>query len=98
MMLTKPGVHVLAWLIILFLALPPGALGQQSSAAPVFKQEELEQILAPIALHPDPRGSSSWFFDEYENSQCITKSSDPFYRDDVREAGQRASGGQGMAL
>jgi Protein of unknown function (DUF3300) len=54
MMLTKPGVHVLTWLIILFLALPPGALGQQSSAAPVFNQEELEQILAPIALHPDP--------------------------------------------
>ena len=53
MMLTKPGVHVLAWLIIPFLALPPGALGQQSSAAPVFKQEELEQIVAPIALHPD---------------------------------------------
>ena len=43
----------MAWLIILFLALPPGALGQQSSAAPVFKQEELEQIVAPIALHPD---------------------------------------------
>jgi hypothetical protein len=43
-----------AWLLILLLAIPPGVIAQQSAASPVFKQEELEQILAPIALHPDP--------------------------------------------
>lgn len=54
MMITKIGQHRLAWLLIVILAAPLGALGQQSSAPPVFKQEELDQILAPIALHPDP--------------------------------------------
>ena len=45
----------LAWTMILVLALPPGLIAQQKSeAAPAVKQEELEQILAPIALHPDP--------------------------------------------
>jgi hypothetical protein len=39
--------------MILLLAVPPGAFAQQSEAAPVFKQEELDQILAPIALYPD---------------------------------------------
>jgi hypothetical protein len=29
------------------------AISQEQSAAPVFKQEEIEQILAPIALYPD---------------------------------------------
>jgi hypothetical protein len=40
--------------MIVILAAPSGAVGQQSSSAPVFKQEELDQFLAPIALHPDP--------------------------------------------
>ncbi len=43
-----------AWGMIVLLAVPPGGFAQQSAASPVFKQEELEQILAPIALHPDP--------------------------------------------
>ena len=43
----------IAWAMILLLAVPPGAFAQQSEAAPVFKQEELDQILAPIALYPD---------------------------------------------
>jgi hypothetical protein len=46
-----------AWtsLLILLLAMPPGIVAQQQQeAAAVFNQEELEQILAPIALHPDP--------------------------------------------
>jgi hypothetical protein len=34
------------------LAMPPGTFGQQAGS-PVFKPEELEQILAPIALYPD---------------------------------------------
>ena len=43
----------LAWAMILLLAAPPVVLTQQGSAAPVFKQEELDQLLAPIALYPD---------------------------------------------
>jgi hypothetical protein len=36
------------------LAAPPSILGQQQSGAvPVVKQEELDQLLAPIALYPD---------------------------------------------
>jgi Protein of unknown function (DUF3300) len=42
-----------AWLLILLMAIPPGVIAQQSETNAVFKQEELEQILAPIALHPD---------------------------------------------
>ena len=44
----------LAWMMIFVLALPPGVIAQQAEANVVFKPEELEQILAPIALHPDP--------------------------------------------
>jgi len=40
----------LAWAMILLLAAPPVVLTQQGSAAPVFKQEELDQLLA---LYPD---------------------------------------------
>jgi hypothetical protein len=43
----------LAWAMILLLAIPPGVFAQQTAGAPIFKQEELEQILAPIALYPD---------------------------------------------
>ena len=43
----------LTWTMILLLAAPPLVMSQQGSAAPVFKQEELDQILAPIALYPD---------------------------------------------
>jgi Protein of unknown function (DUF3300) len=42
-----------AWVMILLLAAPPGAFAQQSGGNTVFKQEELEQLLAPIALYPD---------------------------------------------
>jgi hypothetical protein len=45
--------RAIAWAMILLPAVPPGAFAQQSEAAPVFKQEELDQILAPIALYPD---------------------------------------------
>jgi hypothetical protein len=41
-------------MLILLLAIPPGVVAQQTEAGQVFKQEELDQILAPIALHPDP--------------------------------------------
>ncbi|MGH7833067.1 MAG: DUF3300 domain-containing protein [Candidatus Binatia bacterium] len=45
-----------AWacVLILLLAVPPGVIAQQPAASAAFKPEELEQILAPIALHPDP--------------------------------------------
>ena len=43
----------LSWLLVVFLAVPPSLIAQQSGQAAVFKQEELEQLLAPIALHPD---------------------------------------------
>ena len=45
--------HALAWGMILLMALPPGVFAQQSAAPATFKQEELDQILAPIALYPD---------------------------------------------
>jgi hypothetical protein len=46
----KPG---LIGFLILLLAVPPGAFGQTSGTAGTFSQEELEQLLAPIALYPD---------------------------------------------
>ena len=53
-MLTKHFfVRGLAWAMILLLAMPPGVIAQQSGTSAAFKPEELEQILAPIALHPD---------------------------------------------
>ncbi len=45
--------RALAWAMILLLALPPGTFAQQSAGPPTFKQEELDQVLAPIALYPD---------------------------------------------
>jgi Spy/CpxP family protein refolding chaperone len=48
------GMRALAWLLTLFLAAPPVTFAQQTGAAtPTFKQEELDQLVAPIALHPD---------------------------------------------
>jgi len=43
----------LSWLFMVLLAAPPSLIAQQSGQAPVFKQEELDQIVAPIALYPD---------------------------------------------
>ena len=45
--------QTLLWVLIVLLGMPPGAWGQQTEQAPVFKQEELDQITAPIALYPD---------------------------------------------
>ncbi len=41
------------WIIILTLAMPPWILAQESTGPAKFKQEELDQMLAPIALYPD---------------------------------------------
>jgi hypothetical protein len=47
--------YILAWLLIFLLAFPLAALAQGSKtvAGKKFSQEELDQILAPIALYPD---------------------------------------------
>jgi uncharacterized membrane protein YgcG len=42
----------LVFILGVMMAIPPGTFGQQADQ-PAFKQEELEQILAPIALYPD---------------------------------------------
>lgn len=46
---------VRAWAagLILLLALPPGMMAQQAAQGAPIKQEELDQLLAPIALYPD---------------------------------------------
>jgi hypothetical protein len=46
---------VLVWLLIFLLALSPAALAQDSkgAAGKKFSKEELDQMLAPIALYPD---------------------------------------------
>ncbi len=43
---------IVIWVLVALLAVPPGAFGQQADQE-VFKQEELDQILSPIALYPD---------------------------------------------
>ncbi len=53
MKMRQRSVRAFAWLLIVLLAAPPAAVGQQSETAPVFKQEELDQLAAPIALYPD---------------------------------------------
>jgi len=40
--------------MVVLLTVPPGVIAQQQQSEAVFRQEELDQILAPIALHPDP--------------------------------------------
>jgi hypothetical protein len=48
--------HVLTWFVIILLIAPAGAMAQNQgeAAQPAkFKQEELDQMLAPIALYPD---------------------------------------------
>ena len=46
-------VQVMALGLILLMAVPPAVFAQDAGAKPVFKQEELDQMLAPIALYPD---------------------------------------------
>src|SRR2546430_11530629 len=47
------SLKTLAWFLAVLLATPPTILAQQAEQT-VFKQEELDQLLAPIALHPNP--------------------------------------------
>ena len=46
-------IRACAWVLILLVAVPLETMAQQSGNEPVLKREELEQVLAPIALYPD---------------------------------------------
>ena len=60
----KFGRHILLCILVVLLAVPPGVLAQGpppgppppggGQPAPSFRPEELEQLVAPIALYPDP--------------------------------------------
>src|ERR1043165_103669 len=47
------GRRIAVWLMMIFLAVPPDLFSQNAEQPVVLKQEELEQLVAPIALHPD---------------------------------------------
>jgi len=49
----KIVVCTVSWLLVLFLAAPPWVFAQEQGAKEKFTQEELAQMLAPIALYPD---------------------------------------------
>ena len=52
----KIGLQFLVYWLIFLMAIPPGAFAQdtaESEEAPQFTDEELAQMLAPIALYPD---------------------------------------------
>jgi len=53
MKIMKMYTQVLAVALIMLMAMPPGSFSQEAGEKPAFKQEELDQILAPIALYPD---------------------------------------------
>jgi hypothetical protein len=46
-------VRTLICLLILFMAIPPWGFAQDQPASRQFRQEELDQMLAPVALYPD---------------------------------------------
>jgi len=48
--MNRPMMHMFSWVLALTLVLPAVVCAQGS---PAFKQEELDQMLAPIALYPD---------------------------------------------
>lgn len=52
-MKTKVFRHTLIALLVFLLAAPTGVFGQDASSAKAFGQEELSQMVAPIALYPD---------------------------------------------
>ncbi len=50
------GTRLLLWSLVLLIAIPPGGIAAQDQVPggqAVFRQEELDQMLAPIALYPD---------------------------------------------
>ena len=52
-MTAKTCIRTLIWLLVLLMAVPPGVFAQNTDAPPLFIQEQLDQMLAPIALYPD---------------------------------------------
>ena len=52
-MTRKRLIGTLIWLLISLMAAPPWVLAQGSGDEKTFKQEELDQMLAPVALYPD---------------------------------------------
>ena len=53
MNVTAAGRFAISWLLVVLLANPSGIFAQGSSSSARFTQEELDQMLAPIALYPD---------------------------------------------
>jgi uncharacterized membrane protein YgcG len=49
----KTCMGICAWVLALSLTVPAGVFAQDVGAPPAFRQEELDQMLAPIALYPD---------------------------------------------
>lgn len=47
--------HLVLWILVIVIALPPWAFAQDTGGTPAakFSKEQLEQIVAPIALYPD---------------------------------------------
>ena len=54
-MTAKTCIRTLVWLLVLLMVVPPGVFAQSSGVSPMFRQEQLDQMLAPIALYPDSR-------------------------------------------
>ena len=51
----KTFIRTMIWMLVFSITLPAGVFAQGSNTtASVFRQEELAQMLAPIALYPDP--------------------------------------------
>ncbi len=53
MKMRTPFIKALAMLLALLLVVPPGAMAQSGGGDKPFSQEQLDQLLAPIALYPD---------------------------------------------
>jgi hypothetical protein len=52
-LMNKPSSILVLWAMFLLVGGGSLAIAQEQNAAPAFKSEELEQLLAPIALYPD---------------------------------------------
>ena len=52
-MTAKTCIRTLVWLLVLLMAVPPAVFAQSSAVSPLFSREQLDQMLAPIALYPD---------------------------------------------
>jgi len=53
MKMKRPLIKALAVFLALLLGAPQGVIGQSEGGDKPFKQEELDQLLAPLALYPD---------------------------------------------